>query len=87
MNLGDIVRRGYKTTEFMLAVLTVLGVVATALVNSKALPPEWAAGVSAAIVVGYAVSRAIVKLGGYLAVARAVASHEQHGSSTRLGRN
>lgn len=54
-------RPGKRTTEFLLTVLFVVGVFATALAG--VLPPDWAAVATAAATVAYNVSRGLAKLG------------------------
>ena len=54
-------RRGFKTTEMWVTVLTDVGLVASALAGS--LPPKWAAVGAAVANVAYAISRGLAKQG------------------------
>lgn len=53
---------GWKTSEFWVTVLTDAGFVATSLAG--ALPAKWAAALTAAASLTYAVSRGLAKQGG-----------------------
>lgn len=51
---------GYRTTEFWVSVLTIVGVLVAAL--SDALPPRYAAIASSVAATAYAVSRGLAKV-------------------------
>lgn len=51
---------GYKTTEFLVAALVIGGQLVAALASE--LKPEWAAFGTAAVAVGYALSRGVAKV-------------------------
>lgn len=59
-----MLKPGYKTTEFVVTVLTALGALVAAI--SDQLPPRYAAIAAAASTGAYAVARGLAKLGATL---------------------
>lgn len=55
------IKRGHKTTEFLLTVLVAGGTLASALAG--ALPPRWAALAATVSTVAYTLSRGVAKAG------------------------
>ncbi len=53
---------GWKTTEFWLHAVVIVGIVATALAGAG-LPPKWAAGCVVAATASYGIARGLAKMG------------------------